>query len=158
MKSSVLPFILFFSLSVVVAFAQEKQGVKDEGAHQAEYNSDGQDRDRSDEIDSRVSENEGGTPADAGNQNNLEPAGENVELTPTGTRTTSASGSPGVLMEDGTYPDGTNTKQSAEPNIAGSPVPGGADFGATRQADVPENKVFSGETRKDVPGTANSKR
>ncbi|HLT74972.1 MAG TPA: hypothetical protein VKZ68_07790 [Ohtaekwangia sp.] len=160
MKSSALFLIMFIGLSVVFASAQEKQGVKEEGAHQAEYNSDSQDRDHSGEIDSRVqpSEDQEGAPADAGDQDNSEPTEENVEMTPTGTRTTSPSGSPGVLMEDEKSPDGTNTRPSAQPNIAGSPVPGGDDFGASGNSEVPENKVFSGETQKETPGTERNKR
>lgn len=145
------------SVAVISATGQEQEGVKDEGAHQAEYNADAQDRDHSGEIDSRVQESEDreGAPVAAGEQTNREQPRESVELAPTGTRTTSPSGSPGVLMEDGRYTDGTNTKQSAEPNIAGSPVPGdeGADSRESESTDVPDNKVFSGEPQKEVPGT-----
>lgn len=144
------------SLFATTAMAQQSEGVKEEGAHQAEYNADGQVRDASAEVDSR----ENGEPvegdaaaANAGEQTNLDAPAENVIITPTGTRTTSPSGSPGVLMDDPSVTDGTNTQQSASPNIAGSPVPGGSGTGNGRDsnAEITDNKKFSGKEQKSVP-------
>jgi|GEM_PF-4187978 hypothetical protein len=149
------------SLFATGAIAQQSEGVKEEGAHQAEYNADGQVRDASAEVDSR----ENGEPAEvdaaaanAGEQTNLDAPAENVIITPTGTRTTSPSGSPGVLMDDPSVTDGTNTQQSASPNIAGSPVPGGsAGNGRDSNAEIPDNKKFSGKEQESVPMNKNNR-
>lgn len=155
--------ILCFAICALITtttFAQQSEGVKKEGAHQAEYNADAQDRDNSGEIDSRQNgeANNAGT-GDAGEQTNFGATVETVIITPAGTRTTSPSGSPGILMEDPSTLDGTNTRQSAKPNIAGSPVPGATTTNESRSQseDFPDNKIFSGEKQKAVPMNAREK-
>lgn len=160
----ILCFALFATITITT-FAQQSEGVKQEGAHQAEYNADAQDRDHSGEIDSRqngeannAGTGEAGT-GDAGEQTNFGATVETVIITPAGTRTTSPSGSPGILMEDPSTLDGTNTRQSAKPNIAGSPVPGATTTNEPRSQseDFPDNKIFSGKEQKAVPMNAREK-
>src|SRR5690606_9164284 len=97
--------------------------------------------------------------SDAGEQTNFGATVENVIITPAGTRTTSPSGSPGIRMEDPSTLDGTNTRQSAKPNIAGSPVPGATSGNESGRQDTafPDNKIFSGEEQKSVPMNATEK-
>jgi hypothetical protein len=142
-KVIILGFLAMF-LSVFAVQAQQKQ----EGAHEAEYNADSQDREGSGEIDSRIdpSANEDGNRVDAGEQDNVTgTTTPTINITPTDTRTTSSAGSPGVLMEGDETPDGTNTMQRAKPNIAGSPVPGSKqkESGAGSREDLSDNKIFS---------------
>jgi hypothetical protein len=147
MKTIILLLLTaFFTGSV---YAQEQQGVKDEGAHQAEYNSEAQDRDHSGEINSRSQSSEDieGDNSDPGEQVSaaaVDTVGE-ADAVPVGTRTTSSAGSPGVLVEDGT--DGTNTMQRAKPNIAGSPVPGGTENTTSNTGDRSPNRSFEGEKK-----------
>ena len=151
-------FILGLVLINTSLFAQESEGIKEEGAHQAEYNANAQDRDHSGEIDSRQAADApgDGDSTGVGDQTNFGATVETVIITPAGTRTTSSSGSPGILMEDNSTTDGTNTRQSAQPNIAGSPVPDAAPAGKTKRqdSDVPDNKIFSGKEQKAVPMNA----
>lgn len=157
MKKTGLIIAILFSGTLV--FAQEKEGVKDEGAHEAEFNSDAQDRDHSGEIDSRVqpSEDREGRPADAGQQSNEEGevAGDVNTTTGAMTRHASSSGSPGVMMDDEHERDGTNTMQRAELNVGGAPLPGG-ERGPVK-AQKPENrkpndnKIFTGDLHEEIP-------
>jgi hypothetical protein len=136
-------------LALTSAKAQEREGVKDEGAHEAEYNANAQERDHSGELDSRGGE---GGSGEAGSQS--QDASSRANTAGTDTRTVSPAGSPAVLMSDSDQPDGTNTMQRATLNIAGSPLPG-----ASRQSsdanleDRSENRVFSGEEQKSVSPT-----
>lgn len=144
----------------MTSMAQEKEGIKAEGAHEAEFNSDAQDRDASGEIDSRVqpSEDREGPPADAGNQQpeNIKDASSGSVTVGTETRTASPSGSPGILVGNPDEVDGTNTVQRAKPNMAGSPVPGGTTIKTSGKPAKPEdqpskNKQFSGKEQQSVP-------
>ena len=162
MKAIKKLFLFIGSVIATTTFAQQSEGVKEEGAHEAEYNANAQDRDHSGEIDSRQNGDaaDGNQNANAGEQTNFGATAENVIISPAGTRTTSPAGSPGVLMEDSSIPDGTNTKQSAEPNIAGSPVPGAgrANAAGSQDSDVPDNKVFSGDEQNAVPMNAKDRK
>lgn len=136
------------------ASAQEKEGVKREGAHQSEFNSDAQDRDHTGEIDSRVQPSEDGDNGNADPANQVQDAASAANTPGTDSRTVSSAGSPGILMEDDENPDGTNTMQRASLNIAGSPIPGSKNEGSKVKADDRSpNRVFEGETQKRVPGT-----
>ena len=111
----------------IAGFSQQednvKKGIKKEGAHEAEYNANSDVKDRSADVDSRNGETTAGDRKDAETTSKV-----NVEGTTnnqTDTRTTSSSGSPYTLMDDGER-DGTNNRQSATLNIAGSPLPGHA--------------------------------
>jgi len=53
-------------------------------------------------------------------------------------------------MGDHNTPDGTNTIQSATPNIAGSPIPG-AKKGKQNRTGVVENKNFSSKKSSATP-------
>jgi hypothetical protein len=59
-------------------------------------------------------------------------------------------------MEDNATTDGTNTRQTAQPNIAGSPVPGSVPTRKSKgqDSDVPDNKIFSGKEQQSVPMNA----
>ena len=154
MRKSVLPIVLGMVLSIG-AVAQEKEGVKREGAHQSEYNSDAQDRDHSAEIDSGVQPSEDGDNENSDPGNQVHDAASAANTPGTDTRTVSSAGSPGILMSDGEKPDGTNTMQRASLNIAGSPIPGSAGTGEKVNADDRSpNRVFKGEKQKRVPGTS----
>jgi hypothetical protein len=136
-------------LALLSARAQEREGVKKEGANEAEYNSEGQERDNSPEPGKRDQSTEKGKDSQgAGSQ--IQDASSAANTAGTDTRVTSPSGSPGVLMDEGN-PDGTNTMQSATLNIAGSPLPG-----ATRKSSSPKaddrspNRVFTNKKQKSV--------
>jgi hypothetical protein len=158
MKKRNIVFLIIGTFISLAAYAQQSEGIKDEGAHEAEYNADAQDRDHSGEIDSRQNDDVDGSEntTDVGEQTNFGATVENVIITPAGTRTTSPSGSPGIRMEDPSMPDGTNTRQSARPNIAGSPVPDASEVkdSENRGTDLPDNKIFSGEEQRSVPMSA----
>lgn len=148
MKKLVGLIILLCCGFLVQAQMDEK---REEGANEAEFNSNAQERDNAAEIDSRedeLEEDEGNT-QDVGQQSNA------VSVTPSNTggvqtATTSSAGSPALLAEDnGRSADGTNTVQRASPNIAGSPVPG---TGIQPKAAANDNKgKKSGEGDKEKP-------
>jgi hypothetical protein len=115
--------ILFFSMTVT--FAQEKEGVKNEGAHEAEYNTDAPVRDDGPEMNSMnlAKDDENGEKKESEEESNANNSRAS-NTTGVDTRTTSSAGSPGIPMDDEKQSDGTNTMQRASLNIAGSPVPG----------------------------------
>lgn len=142
---------IFFSISFVLAFGQkETQGVKKEGAHQAEYNANAPEKDHSAEVDSRTlkdgKEEETGTASNSsqGDNSGGDASPEQTANTAgTDTRTTSSSGSPALLATDG--PDGTNTMQRATINIAGSPLPGrSGSQGQDQLDDRAESRLMEG--------------
>lgn len=139
----------------IAAQAQEKEGVKREGAHQSEYNSDAQDeRDHTAEIDSRVQPSEEGDNGNADPGNQVQDASSAANTAGVDSRTVSSAGSPGILMSEET-PDGTNTMQRASLNIAGSPIPGSGNSSANKTGvDRSPNRVFEGKEQKEIPGTA----
>jgi hypothetical protein len=147
--------VLLVFVALVTAnkgMAQDKKGVKKEGAHQAEYNANAEKREHSPEIDSRNLNRSDSTGPDVGEQSNFDDH-KNSNLntsSPAGTKTTSSSGSPGVLMGDHNTPDGTNTIQSATPNIAGSPIPG-SKKGKENKSGVVDNKNFSSKKAGVIP-------
>ena len=142
------------SVLSITANAQEKEGIKREGAHQSEYNADAQDdRDHSAEIDSRVQPSEEGDNGNADPGNQIHDAASAANTPGVDSRTVSSAGSPGILMSEET-PDGTNTMQRATLNIAGSPIPGSRNSASDDQGeDRSPNRVFDGEKQKRVPGT-----
>jgi hypothetical protein len=115
--------VLFFS--VTATFAQEKEGVKNDRAQEAEYNADAPVRDNSSDVNSRdlAKEGEKAEKKESGEEDNTNNSNQS-NTTGTDTRTTSSAGSPGIPMEDERQSDGTNTMQRASLNIAGSPLPG----------------------------------
>ena len=154
MRKIVLPIIFGVVLSAG-AFAQEKEGVKREGAHEAEFNSDAQDRDHSGEIDSRVQPSEDGDNGNADPGNQIHDASSAANTSGTDSPTVSSAGSPAILMSDSETPDGTNTMQRASLNIAGSPIPGSKrGTGQTDGEDRSPNRVFDGQKQKSVPGAS----
>jgi hypothetical protein len=112
---------LFFA---VAGFSQEKpksqENPKEEGSKEIELNSEGQERDHSPEIYSGNEEGEGSGSSAVGARKEEESTDAS---SPVGPKTTSPSGSPGVIQDEH-QPDGTNTVPSAKPNIAGAKVPG----------------------------------
>jgi hypothetical protein len=112
MKEFRIILLLFFALIAFSTVAQKKQGVKKEGAHEAEYNAVQQDSDAQDDSD------EG-----QGNSENQSDPDQVANTSGTDTKVTSSSGSPAVEDETEAL-DGTNTMQRASLNIAGSPLPG----------------------------------
>jgi hypothetical protein len=151
MKNYWIVLIVFILVIHTKGVAQTKEGVKKEGAHQSEYNANATEREHSPEIDSRNPNHSDSSSSDVGQQDNFEDNRHSDVNTPSpaGTKTTSSSGSPGVLMGDHNTPDGTNTIQSATPNIAGSPVPGAKKENA-KKPGIAENKNFSNQKR-DLP-------
>lgn len=108
--------LIFIALFIGVAgFSQERR--KDEGSKEIELNSEGQQRENSPEITIR---GEGGEGSGSSTTDSLR---QSQSSTPVGPKTTSPSGSPGVISDE-YQPDGTNTVPRAKPNIAGSKVPG----------------------------------
>ncbi len=155
MKRILVIFLL--GVGLISVNAQEKEGVKSEGAHQSEYNADAQDREHTAEIDSRVQSSEDGEDdGDAGEQS--QDASSYANTGGTDTRTTSSSGSPGILMTDDEETDGTNNIQRATLNIAGSPIPGGQSSDSKKGDGPSDNKKFDGKEQKDVPGTTKFER
>jgi hypothetical protein len=164
MKKLIIPIALA-TLAFSGAYAQNHEGVKKEGAHEAEYNADAQDRNHSGEIDSRVNNKD--TTSDqssTANQDNTERFNDQATApsSPWGdSRTVSSSGSPGVLAKDQDVTDGTNTIQQAQPNIAGSPVPGGKNTRSKQTGpqndERSENRRFRMENQKSVPNNAQRK-
>jgi hypothetical protein len=142
MKRLIFIATILTSLTFIQVAAQVKEGVKKEGAHEAEYNSDAQDKDGSAEIDTRnQSEDERTGESDAGNQ--VHDASSAANTAGTDTKTTSASGSPAILMNDSEEADGTNTMQRASLNIAGSPLPGHKKTSSSSTTeDRSENRVM----------------
>lgn len=121
--------ISLVSLSVIGQDkAKEKKGVKSEGAHQAEYNANTQERDHAAEIDSRnaTKGSQDQNTSDVGEEEANEESNDTENETNTAgvpSRDVSSSGSPGMATEDEAL-DGTNTMQRAKLNTAGSPIPG----------------------------------
>jgi hypothetical protein len=165
MKKLIIPIAIISALTVTTLHAQNEDGIKQEGAHEAEYNADSEVRDRSADVDSRVENNDTlRDQSNAGNQDNTERFNDEATApsSPWGdSRTVSSSGSPGVLAKDETATDGTNTMQKAEPNIAGSPIPGARKSktsGKNPQNDErSENRRFGMEEQKSVPNNAQRK-
>ena len=140
MKSIVLS-LLVISLISITAYSQDKakdkKGVKKEGAHQAEYNSNTEERDHAADIDSRNATKGANDENvnDVGEQEANENADDAQSETNTAgvpSRDVSSSGSPGVAAEGAL--DGTNTVQRAKLNTAGSPIPGSSKSAAVRSA------------------------
>jgi hypothetical protein len=139
--------LIVILMMCVVGFsvnAQKQKGVKKEGAHQAEFNADGQQKDNDAQIESRnLKEPRAGKSSipgqDSVNVNNAASASntEGVDV-----MTTSPSGSPGIRANGGN-PDGTNTMQRASLNIAGSPLPGKSKISEkpAKSSDRPDARV-----------------
>jgi len=142
MKKILLSFFILSVFAITVSAqdkAKEKKGVKQEGAHQAEYNSNTEERDHAADIDSRNATKAKGDERinDAGEQEaNEESADAENETNTEGvsTKDASSSGSPAVPSEDEEL-DGTNTVQRAKLNTAGSPIPGGGRNASVKPAD-----------------------
>lgn len=144
--------LMIACLMTVAVNAQEAEGVKPEGAHEAEYNSDAQDRDHSGEIDSRVQPSEDSEGGDFERESHDPDQAANTSGVTH--RTVSSSGSPAILMTE-EVPDGTNTMQRATLNTAGSPVPGrgAGQMSQHTEGDVrSENRKSDGELHKEIPG------
>ena len=159
MKKNIL-FILVLCLATLTTIAQEKakekKGIKSEGAHQAEYNANTEERDHAADVDSRNA-------TQGGNDQNLNDAGEqeanedsNDAENETNTagvpsRDVSSAGSPGVPSKNGAV-DGTNTMQRAKLNTAGSPIPGSS--GKTESARTSDTRKTGAARPSDAASKA----
>jgi hypothetical protein len=111
---------------------------ENEGAREAELNADPHPQDEQDiqthDPQGNYENNEASNiPAGTDVTNDGNESGAETNTPGVNVRTTSPSGSPAVPME-GDERDGTNTVQSARPNIAGSPVPGGSTARENRES------------------------
>jgi hypothetical protein len=143
MKTINIIFIVGLLFTVLPASGQEK-GVREEGAHEAEFNAGGQDMDPGSNKDS------GDLDSDADAQSNDPDQAANTSGTDT--RTTSSAGSPGILMENDEVADGTNTMQRASLNIAGSPLPSQQSSKTRESGDRSEYRTSDGKLQKKVIG------
>jgi hypothetical protein len=129
---------LIFFLAVMTftqGFAQEKKGIKKEGAHEAEYNANTQEREHGPEVDMRNREEGIDNNADDQSHDPNSPA----NTSGTDSRMASGAGSTAEPAENGT--DGTNTMPRATLNTAGSPVPGGKSNSAESQTNQPPREA-----------------